>query len=164
MENYTLSEAKKLFASLYKDGKKEEAALLAREIMEKSPEAVSGYYYALVVETDNFKKSGDDKVVEPLFEKFSRLADASTAKKYADKLDALKKAKAEPKAKNIKPADAEEAVAGRKSGVYGWVRIVRRGERIVDGFIQGVFRSEHVLPDHRLGKRPFRFHRLRADS
>ena len=60
MENYTLSEAKKLFASLYKDGKKEEAALLAREIMEKSPEAVSGYYYALVVETDNFKKPGDD--------------------------------------------------------------------------------------------------------
>lgn len=124
MENYTLSEAKKLFASLYKDGKKEEAALLAREIMEKSPEAVSGYYYALVVETDNFKKPGDDKVVEPLFEKFSRLADASTAKKYADKLDALKKAKAEPKAKNTAPADAEEAVAGRKSGVYGWLLAV----------------------------------------
>ena len=119
MENYKLSEAKKLFESLYKDKKKEEAAQIAREIMEKSPEAVSGYYYALVVETDNFKKAGDEKVVAELFEKFSAVADEATAKKYADKLEALKKA-AEEKPKKA-AAEPKEEVKAAKTGVFGWL-------------------------------------------
>ena len=51
MENYTLSEAKKLFGKLYKEGRTEEAALVAKEITEKSPEAVSGYYYSCLLYT-----------------------------------------------------------------------------------------------------------------
>lgn len=113
MENYTLSEAKKLFGKLYKKGRTEEAALVAKEITEKSPEAVSGYYYSLVLATDNFKTYGDAEKTQALYDLFAARADEATAKKYGDKLKALKEA---PRAEKFaeKPAAAAAVKADKK--------------------------------------------------
>ena len=117
MENYTLSEAKKLFGKLYKEGRTEEAALVAKEITEKSPEAVSGYYYSLVLATDNFKTYGDAEKTQALYDLFAARADEATAKKYGDKLKALKEA---PRAEKFaeKPAAAAAVKADKKGSTF----------------------------------------------
>lgn len=165
MENYTLSEAKKLFGKLYKEGRTEEAALVAKEITEKSPEAVSGYYYSLVLATDNFKTYGDAEKTQALYDLFAARADEATAKKYGDKLKALKEA---PRAEKFaeKPAAAAAVKADKKGfNLFGLLLgvlcvLFAAAKRLFDGIVQGVFRTVQVLSDDRLGKRLLRFRRL----
>ena len=89
MDKENLKELKQRFNELFKAGDLAAACEVAEEIMRAFPESASGYYYALVAETKNFRVRGDEKKTEELYARFCERAEKPLADKYGEKLAAL---------------------------------------------------------------------------
>ena len=107
MDKENLKELKQRFNELFKAGDLAAAGEVAEEIMRAFPESASGYYYALVAETKNFRVRGDEKKTEELYARFCERAEKPLAEKYGEKLAALNAAETKPA-----PAKAEKKAAG----------------------------------------------------
>ena len=84
-----LKEAKEKFDELYRKGDAAGAGEIAKTLMREFPDSPRGYYYALVLETKNFRVAGDREKTAKLYEAFAARAEKSVAKKYGDLLAGL---------------------------------------------------------------------------
>lgn len=94
MQEFNLKDQKQIFKTAFAAGDFETAKAASESIIENAPESVYGYYYALVLMTDNFTSlKNANESFEETFQKFLSLSTEETANKYVEKVEALKKAK-----------------------------------------------------------------------
>ncbi len=94
MQEFNLKEQKQIFKNAFAAGDFATAKTASESIIENASESVYGYYYALVLMTENFTSLKNiDGNFEELFQKFISLSNEDTANKYAAKVEELKKAK-----------------------------------------------------------------------
>lgn len=95
MQEFNLKDQKQIFKTAFAAGDFETAKAASESIIENAPESVYGYYYALVLMTDNFTSlKNANESFEETFQKFLSLSTEETANKYVEKVETLKKAKA----------------------------------------------------------------------
>ena len=115
MEQTRLKEEKSRFGEQYRKGDFAAAAETAARIMREFPDSPSGYYYALVLETKNFRVAGDREKTAALYARFAERADKTLAEKYGGLLDGLNGAKKEP----VKKSAAAPVAAKKRFSLSG---------------------------------------------
>lgn len=132
MDKENLKELKQRFNELFKAGDLAAAGEVAEEIMRAFPESASGYYYALVAETKNFRVRGDEKKTEELYARFCERAEKPLAEKYGEKLAALNAAETK-----TAPAKAEKKAAGAPAA-KGAEAVSPKGKFSLTGLLLGI--------------------------
>lgn len=98
MDKNRLSEEKRRFNELYKNGDFAAAREVADGIMRDFPDSPSGWYYGLVLETKNFRVPGDREKAAALYASFAERAEKPTAEKYGRLLEECNRAAEKPAA------------------------------------------------------------------
>lgn len=114
MERNQLKEEKRKFGELYKNGDFAAAEETAALIMREFPDSPSGYYYALVLETKNFRTAGNKTKTAALYAEFAARAEKPLADKYGRLLEKLNAEEPAP----VK-AQPSEAISKKRFSLAG---------------------------------------------